>query len=72
MGGNREYMKNNLLPLRIKLDQQRKKTGIQLNILEQDYILSWILYGISMIPELKNNLAFKCGTALKKFVDIIS
>jgi len=44
-------MKDRLLPLRIGLDQQRKKTKIQLNILEQDYILSWVLYGISIVPE---------------------
>ena len=66
MGGDRKYMKNNLPPLRLRLDEERKKVNIQLNILEQDYILSWILFGISKVPELRNNLAFKGGTALKK------
>jgi predicted nucleotidyltransferase component of viral defense system len=59
-------MKNNLPPLRFRLDEERKRTNIQLNILEQDYLLSWVLYGISMVPELRNSLAFKGGTALKK------
>jgi predicted nucleotidyltransferase component of viral defense system len=35
--------------------------------IEKDYILSWILHGLSQEPFLKNNLVFKGGTALKKF-----
>lgn len=59
-------MKSNLAPLRLRLDEERKKNNIQLNILEQDYVLSWVLFGISKIPELRSKLAFKGGTALKK------
>lgn len=73
MGGKREYMihnnsssNNKQLPLRMRLDRERTRTKIQMNIIEQDYLLSWILYGISMVAELKENLAFKGGTALKK------
>jgi predicted nucleotidyltransferase component of viral defense system len=33
---------------------------------EKDYVLSWILYGISMNELLFKNLAFKGGTVLKK------
>lgn len=35
--------------------------------IEKDYILSWILHGLSQESFLKNNLVFKGGTALKKF-----
>ncbi len=35
-------------------------------VIEQDYVLSWILYGISAIDDLRETLAFKGGTALKK------
>jgi len=27
--------------------------------MEQDYVLSWVLYGMASIEELRNNLAFK-------------
>jgi predicted nucleotidyltransferase component of viral defense system len=35
--------------------------------IEKDYILSWVLHGLSQESFLKNNLVFKGGTALKKF-----
>lgn len=34
--------------------------------IEKDYVLSWILYGISRNEILAKNLAFKGGTVLKK------
>lgn len=35
-------------------------------VVEKDYILDWVLWGISQFPELTNNLVFKGGTALHK------
>ena len=35
-------------------------------VLERDYLLSWILAGVSQIPALRDTLVFKGGTALKK------
>ena len=34
--------------------------------IEKDYIISWILFGISQNKKLLENLIFKGGTALKK------
>ena len=40
--------------------------GIMDIVIEKDYILDWILWGISQDDYLKNNLVFKGGTALHK------
>lgn len=42
------------------------KEGVRDQQIEKDYILSWILWGISTHEELRKNLAFKGGTVLKK------
>ena len=52
--------------LRNKIRDIRKETGIGWEVIEQDYVLSWVLYGISQINILKETLVFKGGTALKK------
>lgn len=53
-------------PLRIRLEEARQRTGIPWEILERDYLLSWILAGISQSEPLRETLVFKGGTALKK------
>jgi predicted nucleotidyltransferase component of viral defense system len=53
-------------PLRIRLEEARKRTGLPWEILEKDYILSWVLVGISRVDALRDTLIFKGGTALKK------
>ena len=53
-------------PLRSRLQEARKRLGIPWEVLERDYILSWILAGISHVEALRETLAFKGGTALKK------
>jgi predicted nucleotidyltransferase component of viral defense system len=53
-------------PLRIRLEEARKRTGLPWEILEKDYILSWVLAGISRVDALRDTLIFKGGTALKK------
>ena len=40
--------------------------GIRWEVLERDYLLSWVLAGIDAVPELRETLVFKGGTALKK------
>ena len=49
-----------------RLLRLREKKNVQWELLEQDYLLSWVLAGISQVEELKSNLIFKGGTALKK------
>lgn len=53
-------------PLRIRLQQARKRLGIPWEVLERDYLLSWILAGIGQVDSLRGTLVFKGGTALKK------
>ncbi len=43
-----------------------RKAGVRDQQIEKDYILSWILQGISQHRELSQALAFKGGTVLKK------
>jgi len=54
------------LVLRERLEIVRRNTNVNWDIIEQDYLLSWVLYGISNVAELKDTLIFKGGTALKK------
>jgi len=53
-------------PLRTRLQEARKRLGIPWEVLERDYLLSWILAGIARMDELERTLVFKGGTALKK------
>ena len=42
------------------------KTGVRPQQIEKDYVITWILWGISQNTLLKENLIFKGGTCLKK------
>ncbi len=53
-------------PLRTRLEQARKNTGMSWAVLERDYLLSWILAAIGRHETLSETLVFKGGTALKK------
>ena len=53
-------------PLRTRLQEARRRLGIPWEALERDYLLSWILAGISQAPVLRDTLVFKGGTALRK------
>jgi predicted nucleotidyltransferase component of viral defense system len=55
-------------PLHNHLQIARKHLGVPWNVLERDYILSWMLAGINQIPSLQKSLIFKGGTALKKYL----
>ena len=53
-------------PLRTRLETARTRFGIPWEVLERDYVLSWILAGIGQVAALRETLVFKGGTALKK------
>ena len=53
-------------PLRTRLHEARRRLGIPWEVLERDYLLSWVLAGISQMPMLRDSLVFKGGTALRK------
>ena len=53
-------------PLRTRLQEARKRLGVPWEVLERDYLLSWVLAGIGRVESLRNTLVFKGGTALKK------
>lgn len=40
--------------------------GLREDVIEKDYVIGWLLWGIASEAELKNSWAFKGGTALKK------
>ena len=50
----------------IEIKQFAHQSGVRDIQIEKDYILTWILYGISKHEELSKVLAFKGGTVLKK------
>ncbi|WP_018289598.1 nucleotidyl transferase AbiEii/AbiGii toxin family protein [Verrucomicrobium sp. 3C] len=53
-------------PLRTRLEEARKRLGLPWDVLERDYLLSWMLAGIGTVEWLRETLVFKGGTALKK------
>jgi len=53
-------------PLRTRLQEARKRLGLPWDVLERDYLLSWVLAGISQVEALRDTLVFKGGTALRK------
>ena len=53
-------------PLRTRLQEMRNRHGLPWEVLERDYLLSWVLAGIVRVAPLRDTLVFKGGTALKK------
>ena len=53
-------------PLHIRLREARRCLGFPWEVLERDYLLSWVLAGIAQVPVLRDTLVFKGGTALRK------
>jgi len=53
-------------PLRHRIRAASGRQGIPQQVIEKDYVLSYILVGISSHPVLQDVLVFKGGTALKK------
>ena len=53
-------------PLRARLEEARARLGLPWEVLERDYLLSWVLAGIVQVESLRESLVFKGGTALRK------
>lgn len=53
-------------PLRTRLQEARKRLGVPWEVLERDYLLSWVLAGLGEVEPLRATLVFRGGTALKK------
>ena len=51
-------------PLRRRLEEVRKNTGLSWETIERDYVLSWVLAGTGVNEKLQKTLIFKGGTAL--------
>jgi len=49
-----------------EIQQKSRKIGVRDQQIEKDYILSWILFGISKHEQLSKAIVFKGGTVLKK------
>ena len=48
------------------LDRYRKTCAVKWELIELDYALSWVLWGIFQTAALQDHLVFKGGTCLKK------
>ena len=53
-------------PLHVRLQEARRRSDLPWEVLERDYLLSWLLAGIGRVSALRDTLVFKGGTALKK------
>ncbi len=53
-------------PLRLRIRAASQRQGVPQQVIEKDYLLSYILAGLSSHPILQDVLVFKGGTALKK------
>lgn len=53
-------------PLHTRLQEARERLGLPWDVLERDYLLSWVLAGVGQVDALRETLVFKGGTALKK------
>lgn len=40
--------------------------GLREDVIEKDYVIGWLLWGLGLDAEIKNRWAFKGGTSLKK------
>lgn len=51
---------------RADLDERVREWGLRHNVVEKDYVLGWLLWGIGTDQQLSSSWAFKGGTCLKK------
>ena len=49
-----------------EIQQKAREVGVRDQQIEKDYVLSWILKGITQHEHLSKNIVFKGGTVLKK------
>ena len=53
-------------PFRSRIEKMYGSASIPFYVFERDYLMSWILAGISQVPLLHDTLIFKGGTVLRK------
>ena len=51
---------------RFDIEQRVREWGLREDVVEKDYVLSWVLWGIGSDDRLASSWAFKGGTCLKK------
>ena len=51
---------------RLHLEERVREWGLREDVVEKDYVLGWMLWGIGAHPQLARLWAFKGGTCLKK------
>lgn len=51
---------------RVSLNERVQEWGLREDVVEKDYVLGWILWGIGSEPALRESWIFKGGTCLKK------
>ena len=51
---------------RTDLNERINEWGIREDVVEKDYVIGWVLWGIGSEPGLSPSWAFKGGTCLKK------
>ena len=51
---------------RTELNERIREWGIREDVIEKDYVIGWVLWGIGADPALSASWAFKGGTCLKK------
>ena len=54
-------------PLCARLEYARRRLGAPWQVLERDYMLSWLFAGIEQVPALPDTLVFKGVSALRKY-----
>lgn len=55
-----------LRPLRVRIAAATRAAGTPQYVVEKDYALSYLLWGIMQVPALRDTLVFKGGTCLRK------
>ena len=51
---------------KVEIEERVREWGLREDIVEKDYVLGWLLWGIGSEPTLSRTWAFKGGTCLKK------
>ena len=51
---------------RADIDDRVRLWGLREDVVEKDYVLGWVLWGIGADPQLHRTWVFKGGTCLKK------
>ncbi len=51
---------------RTDLNERVREWGLREDVVEKDYVIGWLLWGIGSHPGLSTSWAFKGGTCLKK------